>query len=249
MAISFLPFDSSRIRRLASTTAALVLCSLAACTPPFDSSPKPGPDKQGTGTWYGAAMGAGTGAVTGAQLSAGAGPGAVVGAGFGAIWGMIQGIGVDALEDDLMRREDEQQCLKERAWVQEVLAQHYSRRVALHPNRDLFPADLFFSGDSPKLKPRSDLLVREIARMTKGRMPWSRIMVVAYVTAPRDSSEYAQTLSGVRAQELALYFVKGGIEPRRVLAKGIVVKEPVVIDPLDAPGRYRQAIEIVALDR
>lgn len=236
------------LRRLIQSAVTCTLLFASACTP-FEGKPTPGPDKQGSGMLTGAALGAGSGAVTGAQLSAGAGPGAFVGAGFGAVYGALQGIGVDLLEEDQLRRKDEEQCLRERAWVQEVLTEHYARRLALHPSRDIFPADLFFDSDSSKLKKQSRLLVREIARYARKRLPSSRLLVVAYVTSPDESSTYAESLSSGRAEEIALQFVQAGIEPRRMVARGVTLTEPLLIDPDDSPGRYRQAVEIVTMDR
>lgn len=210
--------------------------------------PVPGPDKQAAGTWYGAIMGAGSGAVTGAQLSAGAGPGAWVGAGLGAAWGMFSGLGVDLLEEDRLRREGEIARARELIWVQEVLAEQYARRIELHPNRDLYPADLFFDGDSTKLRDESVVLVEEMARMTKQSRPWSRVVIASYVTVEDPSSAYATHLTQRRAEEIALVFVREGIEPRRVLTQAVSLAEPILIDPYDSKSRYRQAIELISLD-
>ncbi len=226
----------------------LILPAFSGCTL-FSDEPIPGPDKQSVGTFSGAAIGAGTGAVYGFQVGAGAGPGAWVGAAFGAVYGMINGLGFDLIEEDELMREAEQQRLREIAWVQEVLQEHYARRLELHPTRDIYPADWFFDADSPTLKPSAVLLARELGYLTQQRMPWSRIVVAAYVTTNDKESAYAQYVTKKRAQEIALQFIKAGVEPRRVLTQGIPVAEPILVDPDDAPGRYRQAIEIIPLDR
>ena len=109
-----------------------------ACSP-FTTEPVPGPDKQAVGTWTGAATGAGAGAVVGAQVTAAAGPGAWIGAGFGAVFGMFSGLGIDLLEEDQINRQIQEQEMRELSWVHEVLAEHYARRMELHPNRDIFP--------------------------------------------------------------------------------------------------------------
>ncbi len=215
---------------------------------PISNNPIPGPDKQGTGTVYGAMLGAGTGAVTGAQLSAGTGPGAMVGAGLGAVWGAVNGFGIDLLEEDQLRREEELARARELAWVQDVLAEHYKRRMELHPNRDIFPADLFFESDSSKLTGPSISLVHELALLTQRRLPWSRIIITAYVTAKDADSKYAQFLTNRRAEEIATQFVRAGVEARRVQARGVTLQEPLVRDPLDHPSRYKQAVEIVTVD-
>lgn len=227
----------------------LVLCflCLSACSP-FTTEPVPGPDKQGQGMLSGAMLGAGGGAIYGAQISAGAGPGAWVGAAFGAVYGLFSGLGIDLLEEDSLRREIETQQLREVAWVQELLAEHYARRLELHPARDIFPADWFFEGDSLELKPSAVILAREIGRISKERMPWSRIVVASYMTSQDSDSAYANYVSKKRAQEIASQFVVAGLEPRRVLAQGMALKEPILIDPKDSVSRYNQSIEIVALD-
>ncbi len=222
--------------------------SIAGCTL-FSTEPKPGPDKQAVGTMAGAAVGAGSGAAIGANIGRSTGPGAWVGAGFGALFGMLSGLGIDLLEEDQLRRFDETERAKEQLWAQEMLAEHYARRLELHPNRDIFPADWFFDADSSQLKPEAVILSRELGELTRQRMPWSRIVVAVYVTSQDPESAYAQYVTKQRAQEIATQFVKAGIEPRRVLAQGVTVSEPILVDPNDSPGRYRQAVEIIPLDR
>ncbi|MCB0345748.1 MAG: hypothetical protein KDD66_11570 [Bdellovibrionales bacterium] len=227
--------------------ACVAFAMLTSCTP-ASPAPYPGPDKQAAGTIYGAMLGAGAGAVYGAQVSAGAGPGAAVGAGFGAIYGMAAGIGIDALEEDQLRRDEELVEARERSWVQSILAEHYERRLELHPNRDIFPADLFFVGDEVRLRPDAKVLVQEIARLQKRRLPWSRLVIASYVTARDEDSDYAAFLNRNRADEIATEFVRAGIEPRRIKTRSMTIPEPILIDPHDSPQRYRQAIEIIPVD-
>ena len=175
--------------------------SIAGCTL-FSTEPKPGPDKQAVGTMAGAAVGAGSGAAIGANIGRSTGPGAWVGAGFGALFGMLSGLGIDLLEEDQLRRFDETERAKEQLWAQEMLAEHYARRLELHPNRDIFPADWFFDADSSQLKPEAVILSRELGELTRQRMPWSRIVVAVYVTSQDPESAYAQYVTKQRAQEI-----------------------------------------------
>ena len=85
--------------------------------------------------------------------------------------------------------------------------------------------------------------------MIVGGATWSRIVVASYVTTRDKDSAYAQFVTKRRAEQIANEFVRAGIEPRRVQIKGIPVEEPILIDPDDSPSRYRQAIEIIPLDR
>lgn len=240
-------------RRCLVLVCLLYVAAFSGCFPvpnnPLLNNPRPGPDEQGSGTIYGAMLGAGAGAVTGAQMGAGAGPGAWVGAGVGAVWGMFSGLGIDLLEEDQLRRLEEEQRARELAWVQEVLAEHYRRRLELHPNREIFPADLFFQHDSTTLRPEAEVLLRELALLMKRRMPWSRLVITAYVTSSSEDSPYAAHLTQRRAEEISTEFVRAGVEARRLTAKGVILANPLVLDPYDSPHRYRQAIEFVALDR
>ena len=224
-----------------------IIVFISACTP-ISSEPLPGPDKQASGTILGAAIGAGAGAVTGAQLSAATGPGAWIGAGFGAIFGMLKGMGLDIIEEEELAKEAQLAELRERAWAQGALSEHYARRAQMHPDRDIFPADWFFEGDKSDLKAEGFALVSEIAKLQENRKPWSRILVAVYNKAPK-SSEYSRHLAAKRAQAVALQMVRSGIEPRRVLSKGMSISEPVLIDPEDRDDRYNQAVEIIALDK
>jgi len=237
------------IRRQSLKSLSLVVAGsilLSSCSF-FTTDPIPGPDKQGVGTIVGAASGATAGAVTGAQVTASTGPGALIGAGFGAVFGLLSGIGIDLLEEDELTRAYEAERLRELAWVQEVLAEHFARRLEIHPNRDIYPADWFFDGDSVKLRSEGYLLIEEIARLQKNRLPWSRLIVAAYNTSSSES-KYAEFLTHNRAQSIANQFIRSGVEPRRVMTKGMIIEEPVLVDPDDHPSRYKQAIEIIALD-
>ncbi|MCB0322161.1 MAG: hypothetical protein KDD69_01275 [Bdellovibrionales bacterium] len=242
-----MPSPTSFLRPLNYALGLSLLTFSVGCSP-FSGEPYPGPDKQAVGTWGGAVTGAGTGAVIGTQVSAGTGPGAIVGMGFGALFGMFSGLGVDLIEEDELRRVEELEYLRQVAWVQEVLAEHYARRMELHPNREIFPADWFFESDATKLKPEAEVLVRELAYLMRRRLPWSRIVVAAYNTSADPNSTYARHLTKRRAEEIAIGFVRAGIEPRRVLTRPQVLDEPILLDPDDWPGRYRQAIEFIAVD-
>lgn len=226
----------------------LLLGLMSSCLP-MPAEPEPGPDKQAIGTYYGAALGATSGAVTGFQVASAAGPGAWVGAGFGSIFGMLSGLGMDSLEDDELARAEEAERLRCKLWTQEVLAEQYARRLELHPSRDIWPADVFFQPDSVKLRPEARLLLQEIGQKTKSRVPWSRIVVLAYVTSRDEESTYANYLTERRAQAIALQLVRAGLNPERLSTKSVTLPEPLVLDPHDSPNRYRQAIEFLALDR
>lgn len=214
------------------------------------TGPLPGPDKQFTGGLQGAVTGAGAGAVTGFQVGAGTGPGAFVGAGLGAVAGGISGFAEDQSEADLLRLSAETRREREVAFAQEILSEQYERRLQLHPTRDIFPADLFFCGDSAKLKPGAEALIREIARINRLRVPWSRLAVAVYSkVAEGGPSAYAEHLSERRSEELCNELVRAGVEPRRLEARAVLVSSPILIDPADDPARYNQAVEIIPLDR
>ncbi len=223
----------------------LAILTISACT----SQPVDGPDKQFVGTFKGAALGAGAGAVTGAQLTAGTGPGMAVGAGFGALAGGIQGLIVDQTEMQMQKLAAETRREKQRTIAQEILNENNRRRLELHPAREIYPADLFFYGDQVRLRGCSKAVVEEVARMSKERLPYSRLAVVAYTKAKDKDSTYAKYLSSRRSRALVDQLVRSGLEPRRLEARAVVVDAPLLIDPLDSPFRYNQAIEIVAVDR
>jgi outer membrane protein OmpA-like peptidoglycan-associated protein len=219
-------------------------CTLSACV-----GPTHGPDKQFEGTVMGAASGAGSGAVTGFHVGAGTGPGALVGAGFGALAGGIKGALRDRTEENLLALARETSQERQRAMAHEILADHYSRRIQLHPTRDIYPADLFFIGDKVEVRPCARPLIEEIARLNKQRMSWSRLQVAVYTKASSKDSAFAQHLSEARSEAFGNYLVRSGVEPRRIETKPMVVAAPVLLDPQDDPGRYNQAIEIIPIDR
>lgn len=225
------------------------LVAVIAATTACASGPVHGPDKTFIGEATGALEGAGAGAVTGFQIGAGAGPGAAVGAGFGAVAGAIQGMVNDSTED--WNAQVAAQAKKERirAVAQETLADHYRKRMELHPTRDIYPADLFFIADSAKLCTKGRDVIREIAKLSQWRLPYSRIVVATYAKASQPDSSFAQYLTEQRAKVFVNELVRAGVEPRRLETRPVVVDAPVLIDPLDNPSRYNQAIEIIAVDR
>lgn len=233
----------------AAIHSASVVCCCALMLFGCSSDPVPGPDKQGGGELSGAITGAGAGAVTGFQLGAGTGPGAIVGLGLGAVAGGIQGAAQDWYEEDMLALAAATSIERRRAIVHEILAEHYRRKAELHPTRDIFPADLFFYGDTVKLRPGADSLVYELARMNKERLPWSRLEVIAYARSNDPRSTYGRHLAEHRSKEICNYLIRGGLEPRRVIAKATLIDQPVLEDPVDVPGRYNQSIELVAVDR
>ena len=204
----------------------------------------------------GVASGAGAGAIAGFQMAAGSGPGAVVGAGFGAVAGSIQGLAQDSAEDQVMALANQTQSERERAVAHEVLQDHYSRRMAFFPSRDIFPADIFFAADSAKLRPSAEPLVAELARINKTRLPYSRLIIQVYTKAREvgpdgkpQPSEFARYISETRAREIVNHMITYGIAPRRLVARGVIVGAPIVVDPNDDPLRYAQAVEIIPVDR
>jgi outer membrane protein OmpA-like peptidoglycan-associated protein len=212
-------------------------------------APQPGPDKQGAGLFSGAATGAGAGAVTGFQMGAGTGPGALVGAGVGAAAGAMQGFVKDQLEEDMLSLAAGTQKEREVAVAHEILVDHYRRRMELHPTRDIYPADLFFCGDSVRLRGSAEAVVREIARLNRSRYSWSRLVVAMYVKSKEVDSAFAQRLAQRRARAFGDELVRAGIDPRRIEARGVVVDAPVLLDPADDPDRYSQAVELIPADR
>lgn len=211
--------------------------------------PVPGPDKQASGEVMGAMTGAGAGAITGAQVGAGTGPGVAIGAGFGALAGLVSGAQLDASEEVALKRQADVDQLRETAWAQEVLADYHKRRMELHPDREIFPADLFFSADTDCLNQEGRALVREYMMLVAGREPWSRLLVVASSVTGKGPNEYGEHLNRKRAESIADELIKQGFEPRRIRTKGLLVKNLPVKDPLDSPRRYGQTIEFISLDR
>jgi outer membrane protein OmpA-like peptidoglycan-associated protein len=121
--------------------------------------------------------------------------------------------------------------------------------MEMHPGRDIYPADLFFHGDSAKMCPSGVAIVKEIARLNEYRVPYSRIVIASYAKSLAPDSAYAAYLTEKRAREFVNQLVRAGVEPRRLETRAVVVDAPVLLDPLDDPTRYNQAIEIIAVDR
>lgn len=238
----------TRRERRTSPLVAAVVCALAGVG--CHTKPVEGPDKMFAGTGLGALEGAGAGAITGAQFTAATGPGAAIGAGFGAVMGGIHGAMRDELEDTQMRIGRRTEAEKRRIVAQETLATHYQRRMEMHPGRDIYPADIFFRGDSAKMCPSGVGVVREMAALNRFRLPYSRLVVVAYAKSMGvEDTTYVQHLTDRRSREFVNQLVKAGVEPRRLETRSVIVDGPVLLDPKDDPTRYNQAIEIIPIDR
>lgn len=85
--------------------------------------------------------------------------------------------------------------------------------------------------------------------MNESRLPYSRLVVAVYAKAATPESAYAQHLTEKRSREFVNQLVRAGVEPRRLETRAVVVNAPVLIDPLDNPTRYNQAVEIIPVDR
>jgi outer membrane protein OmpA-like peptidoglycan-associated protein len=223
-----------------------LICSLVGCS----KQPVPGPDKAFSGASFGALEGAGAGAVMGFQMGVATGPGAAIGAGFGAAAGMIHGVVKDQFEETELKTEAEIREAKRQAQAQAALSANYRRRMDLHPSRDIYPADMFFSGDSAKMCPQGVGMIQEIARLNEYRLPYSRLVIAAYAksTGNADTS-YVQHLTDRRSREFVNQLIRAGVEPRRLETRSVIMDAPLVIDPRDDPTRYNQAIEIIPIDR
>ena len=74
-------------------------------------------------------------------------------------------------------------------------------------------------------------------------------MIAAYARSSDAESAFGRRLCERRARAIGDHLVAGGIEPRRIETRVVLLNEPLLIDPADAPGRYNQAIEIIPIDR
>jgi outer membrane protein OmpA-like peptidoglycan-associated protein len=206
------------------------------------------PDNQFRGVLTDGLNGAVAGAVTGFQLGSGTGPGAAVGAGLGAVAGGLKGAVSDQTAVELRAIAVERQRAFARAKAQQVVREQYEKRIVLHPNRDIYPADVFFASSSSELCLQGEAIMDEIRRLSSQRMPWSRLGIMSYVVAKNGESKYAQDLAERRAVVLANELVRLGLEPRRLEARGIVLDQPILLDPHDSRTRYSQAVEFSLLD-
>jgi outer membrane protein OmpA-like peptidoglycan-associated protein len=198
----------------------------------------------------GALEGAGAGAVMGFQMGVATGPGAAIGAGFGAAAGMIHGVIKDQFEETELQTAAKLREASRRTQAQQALASHYRRRMALHPSRDIYPADMFFSGDSAKMCPRGVGMIQEIAQLNEYRLPYSRLVVAAYAKSTGNAeTSYVQYLTDKRSREFVNQLIQAGVEPRRLETRSVIMDGPLVLDPKDDPTRYNQAIEIIPIDR
>jgi outer membrane protein OmpA-like peptidoglycan-associated protein len=213
-----------------------------------------GPDKQGGGTLQGVATGAVSGGITGAQIATTTGPGIWIGAGLGAVAGAAQGMAADSMEQDQRRLGREIYQEAEISKAHQILAEHYERRLRVHPTRDIYPADYFFNTDERSLNEVSKALVEELARLNKDRLAWSRLRIINYIKSNEIGSSstvnaYATQLALDRSKAIMNEFVANGVEPRRIEALAMIVDRPLVLDPEDSLGRFNQAVEIIPIDR
>jgi outer membrane protein OmpA-like peptidoglycan-associated protein len=197
----------------------------------------------------GAITGAGSGAITGFRLGSGTGPGAAIGAGLGAVAGGLRGIVQDNLELQQLELRRGIEDERSRQQAHDIIASFYQRRLELHPTRDIYPADIFFDGDSMEISKSGRQIIKELSLLNENRMPWSRFAVISYIKAENGANTtFAKHQSEIRALKIANLFIKGGIEPRRIEVFGITMKEPILIDYQEKPDRFAQAIEFIPLD-
>lgn len=230
---------------------AIIALLVGACSPKVVHPRTEKSDMQELEGLRGALTGGISGAITGAQLSGATGPGALIGASLGAVSGSIRGAGLDTIERSLLMNRELLSELKGTTIAQDFLKDHFRKRIELHPGYDLYPADVFFEPASGKLSPLGLAIATEIAKINEHRKDWSRLGVISYVVGHKKQNEntvFSYDLTNKRALAIANQFIRSGIEGRRVLAIGKVVEKPVLVDPIDTPTRYAQAIEIRLLD-
>jgi outer membrane protein OmpA-like peptidoglycan-associated protein len=229
---------------------------LSSCTFSKSGDSASVPDKEMSYRGLGALSGAGKGALIGFQVSGSTGPGALVGAGLGAVGGTLQGIAHDENDRKMQQIKEELQFEQRRMFAQSIIAAHLDQKIKFHPQRDIYPADVFFSDDSTVLCNSGQSIINEIASLEKNHFPWSRYAIVSYIVSPtrktsfgERTSSYAKHLSEKRALELANQFIRAGINPKRIEVFGKIVNEPIIELPDEDPMRYAQAIEFVPIDR
>ena len=238
----------------------------------------PGPDKQMEGGMQGVLIGASSGAITGAEVTAATGPGAFIGAGLGFAAGALKGAILDENEEALAHIQYLTSQEQQRAKVHAILSKYWAVREELHPGREIYPASLFFNGDSVKLTRVGKMVLKEITRIKKESNTWSRLIIGVYVKSrlienPIDALQkidmtkddiraaedvesqdvklgYGEHLVTKRAVEIGNFMATSGINPRRIETRPIVMADSIIkCQDQDIQKKYSQSVEFIFGDR
>lgn len=222
---------------------AFLILVLTSCSPRYTNL-----DKQ-SDLFVSQALGLGaSGAITAIKLGNPAAIGAGVGLATAGLLSSIQSFAVARVEESLLKLESDAHFLLRSAVGQQILVSYLDIKRQYHPNRDIFPASLFFHPDSTTLTFEGQSLLTEIYNLNKDRAPWSRFGVISYVTTSDKNNEYSNDLVVRQTKEIGNYLLKLGLNPRRITLLGAFTNRPIVNVPPEIQSEYFNCIEFVPLD-
>ncbi len=185
-------------------------------------------------TTKGAAYGTGAGAATGAAIGAvlGGGEGAWKGAAIGAAVGGLSGAGIGYYMD------------RQKKEMEEVLARQDRVERDGEMLRVALSSDVLFDSGSSHLKPGAEDKLREVASVL-GRYPRTRLEIVGH-TDNRGSAASNDTLSQRRANAVRDELVRDGVDPQRIITRGLGATRPVATNDTPEGRSQNRRVEILS---
>lgn len=192
-------------------------------------------------------MGA-SGAITAIKLGNPAAIGVGVGVASAGLLSAIQSYAVSRVDESLLKLESDVAFLLKSAVGQQIIVSFLDVKQKYHPNRDIFPASVFFNPDSTTLSFEGQSLLTEIYNLNKNRAPWSRFGIISYVTTSDKNNEFSNDLVIRQTKEIGNYLLRLGLNPRRITLLGAFTDRPIVNAPPEIQSEYFNCIEFVPLD-
>ncbi len=219
-------------RAMLSTTLAAAIGLSACATSPDDPNAHA---KKGAAT--GAALGAVAGAIIGYQKdhSGGALRGALVGAAAGGAIGAGAGHYMD-----LQQAEFERQLAEERRQHAVEIERLKNENLKITMN-----SEVSFDFNSAELKPAFLPTLDKVADILN-RYPRTTIRVIGH-TDSIGSAAYNQALSERRAQAVADYLDRRGVDPRRIRTEGRGEREPRASNDTEAGRQLNRRVEMLII--
>ncbi len=194
--------------------------TLSACA----TDPYTGEQKASNAAW-GTAIGAGVGAGIGAL--AGGGKGALIGAGAGAAVGAGAGYYMDRQEEQMRTRLE----------GTGVRVQRQGDNLML-----IMPGNVTFSTNSSDISPAFYPVLNSVSEVFKEFADTS--IDIAGYTDSTGSDMYNQELSERRANSVASYIVRSGVQPGRIQARGFGKRNPIASNDTEMGRAQNRRVEI-----
>jgi len=212
--------------KIVAASSAALLAAACTTTDPYTGETRR--NNTATGALIGAAAGAALGYLTNTSDSSEGATNAAIGAGVGALAGAAVGSYMDRQQAELERELSGTGVEVDRRGDDIVLN---------------MPGDITFAFDSAEIEPQFFPVLDDLAA-TLQQYPQTTVGVIGH-TDSIGSDAYNLELSERRAESVAAYVVRGGVQPERIYIDGRGESEPIASNATDEGRARNRRVEVV----